>query len=413
MLTEKVYSGTLAVNRPGISGVDGLRQLHFDVDSRPFLILMELTIACDMACRHCRAESIHTPPTNELSTEEVMAIFDDLSRLGPPRPIVVLSGGDPLRREDLCELIGYATASGLTCAVSPAGTPLATKEMMNDIREAGAGTVSFSLDGATAKSHDSFRKVRGSFEATLAGAQNATEVGLRLQINSTISKETVHDLPGIAHLVSDLKANLWSVFFLVPTGRGTNLQPLDSHETEQVLQFLADISPVIPLKTTEAPAYRRIVAQRHSIRQHGGGEEKEKLYHNLKGTESDAPLYHFLHNKLSQLGPLETRHNNDRQRSRRSPLAVGDGRGVVFVSHFGEVYPSGFLPLSAGNVRDKPLTEIYATSALLRSLRNPDLLEGKCGRCEMREACGGSRAQAYAYTKNPLAEDPSCTYRPT
>ena len=241
MLTEKVYTTALPTEKPGMRGVDGLRQLHFDVDSRPFLVLMELTIACDMACRHCRAESIHTPPLNELSTEEIMAIFDDLSKLGPPRPIVVLSGGDPLRRDDLCELIGYATASGLTCAVSPAGTPLATKEMMNDIREAGAGTVSFSLDGANAKSHDSFRKVHGSFEATVAGAKNALEVGLRLQINSTISKETVAELPGIAHLVSELKANLWSVFFLVPTGRGNNLEPLDSYETEQVLQFLADI----------------------------------------------------------------------------------------------------------------------------------------------------------------------------
>ncbi|MCL5048872.1 MAG: TIGR04053 family radical SAM/SPASM domain-containing protein [Firmicutes bacterium] len=394
---------------------DGLRQLHFDIDSRPFLVLMELTIACDMACRHCRAESIHTPPDNELTTEDIMGIFDDLSKLGSPRPIVVLSGGDPLQRDDLCDLISYATASGLTCAVSPAGTQRATKEMLLAIREAGAGTVSFSIDGAGPKSHDSFRKVPGSFKMTVTGAKNALEVGLHLQINTTVTKETVYELPGIAHLVAELKANLWSIFFLVPTGRGNSLEPVTAYETEQVLNFLADISTMIPLKTTEAPAYRRIVTRRGLSGQLSKSSiDKTNYPHPEKVVEMDgnAHLYHELHEMFAALGPVESRQTTRHHRAGRSPLAVGDGKGVVFVSHFGEVFPSGFLPLSAGNVKDKSLTEIYATSPLLRSLRNPGLLEGKCGICEMRDTCGGSRAQAYAYSGNPLASDPSCIYQP-
>jgi len=394
---------------------DSLRQLHFDIDSRPFLILMELTIACDLACKHCRAESIHTPPENELSTEEIFSIFDDLSSLGSPRPIVVLSGGDPLRRDDLCELISYATASGLTCAVSPAGTTRVNKEVLRDIREAGAGTVSFSIDGASAKSHDRFRKVPGSFEMTVAGAKNALDAGLHLQINTTVCSETLDELPGIAHLVSDLKANLWSIFFLVPTGRGSALKAITPAETEQVLRFLADVSTLIPLKTTEAPAYRRIVASQR-LKQHLSKRSFDNQMASAASKDEimsgEMALYYKLHKMFAELGPVEERHGAGSHRTRRSPLAVGDGKGVVFISHFGEVYPSGFLPLSAGNVRDKSIIDIYATSPLLRSLRDPNLLEGKCGLCEMRDTCGGSRSQAYAYTGNPLAEDPSCIYQP-
>lgn len=386
--------------------VPEVRHLHYDLDERPFLVLFETTRACDLACSHCRAEAQSEPDPLELTTAEVTGVLDDLAGTGSPRPIVVLTGGDPFKRADLTGLIAHGSASGLAMAVSPSGTPLATEANLVAVRAAGAGAVSFSLDAPDADTHDAFRGVPGSFELTVDACRAARRVGLRLQVNSTITAATVDTLPEMARLVRELGAGLWSVFFLVSTGRGRQLGALGPDEIEDVLHLLADASASMALKTTEAPQFRRVLHQRAVAGPANPAGER-------------GPLYYRLHDRLmavldetAGLSPYRPVHGNDPTRSRRAPLAVGDGSGVVFVSHVGDVFPSGFLPLPVGNVRDPPLPAIYRNSPVLRALRDRDRLGGKCGRCEFRQSCGGSRSQAFAATGDPMAEDPNCSYRP-
>ncbi len=378
-----------------------VRRLHFDVGSRPFLVLIELTRACDLACRHCRAESVPERDPRELTTAELTALLDDLASLGAPRPRVVFTGGDPFHRPDLEQLVRHGASAGLSIAVSPAGTPRATPERFGALRRAGAVAASLSIDGAGPSTHDGFRRVDGSFDWTLQACRAAVAAGLRLQVNTTVSRETVADLPGIARLVTDLAVGMWSVFFMVPVGRAQQLQPLGPDETEDVLHFLHELAPRVPLKTTEAPAYRRVLLEGE-----GAGNSAWR----------PGPLFDGLHERLMAIWPdmpgaTGASHRGHAGR-RRAPLSVGDGRGVVFVSHVGDVQPSGFLPLVAGNVRDRPLTNLYRDSPLLRSLRDPGRLGGRCGRCDYVDSCGGSRAQAYGRSGDPLGEDASCAYVP-
>jgi len=382
----------------------GLRRLRFDVGNRPFLVLVELTRACELACRHCRAEAKRERDPDELTTTEIAAILDDLGSLGSPRPIVVFTGGDPLMRPDLIELVRHGVDAQLAVAVAPAGTPHATPVVLGELRRAGVSTVSFSLDGASASTHDSFRLTQGSFNWTVAACTAARRAGLRVQLNTTVTEETAHELPEVLDLARRLGVSLWSVFFLVPMGRGKALRPLSAEGIEDVLEFLFEAATVIPLKTTEAPQYRRIVLR------HGSGAPT--------GTAERGALYAELHDCLGGLGiPLRVRAEAGITAAsgaghRRPPLIVGDGQGVVFISSRGDVQPSGFLPLVAGNVRERPLAEIYADSELFRSLRDPGQLRGRCGRCEYRDSCGGSRARAFAANGDPLAEDPGCPYEP-
>ena len=384
----------------------GLRRLRFDVNTRPFLVLVELTRACDLACRHCRADSVAVRDPAELTTDELRAMLDDLASLGAPRPRVVFTGGDPLHRPDLDDLVSHGAAAGLSMAVSPAGTARATSERFAALRTAGATAVSLSIDGACPVTHDAFRRVTGSYGWTVRACEAATAAGLRLQINTTVSRDTVQDLPGIARLVADLGAVMWSVFFVVPVGRGQALLPLDAGDTEDVLHFLHGLAALLPLKTTEAPAYRRVVMQGPAGWRPG-------------------PLYDELSRRLAEVWPEAAARvgaggavangggeGESPAGLRRAPLAVGDGRGVVFVSHRGDVQPSGFLPLVAGNIRKAPLTEIYAGAPLLRNLRDPARLGGRCGQCEFAAVCGGSRSQAYGRSGDPLGEDGSCPYEP-
>ncbi len=376
-----------------------VRRLRFDLGARPFLVLFELTRACALACRHCRAESVPGRHPDELSRGEACAVLDDLASLGAPRPRVVLTGGDPLERPDLEEIVSHGSAAGLSISVSPAGTPRANPERLASLREAGAVAVSFSIDGASRAAHDDFRRVDGSFAWTLDGCRAAAAAGLRLQVNTTVCRETVLELPAVARLVSELGVAMWSVFFMVPVGRGRALRHLEADETEDVLHFLHELAVRMPLKTTEAPAYRRVTL------------ESERA----ESTWRPGALYRQLSESLAASWPAPspsaagTVGGSER---RRAPLSVGDGRGVVFVSHRGDVRPSGFLPIVAGNVRHTPLTRIYRSDPLLQSLRNPTAFGGRCGRCEFAELCGGSRAQAYGRTGDPLAEDGSCPYLP-
>ncbi len=383
----------------GAAGLRASRGVRFALSARPFLVLLELTRACALACAHCRAEAMGEPEPGELSTAEVRAVLEDLGALGSPRPHVVFTGGDPLRRADLDELVGVASRQHLAIGVSPAGTALASRARLEHLRRAGAGVVSFSLDGSDPPAHDGFRCVPGSFAWTLTGCRAARAAGLRLQVNTTVCAETVGELPGIARLVHSLDAGLWSVFFLVPLGRGRGLRCLSAADTEDVLAFLADVSTVVPLKTTEAPAYRRVLHERLSGQARPTGELYERLW---QGLEESWP----------EGAARAVAARRDRDAPRRAPLVVSDGRGVVFVSRTGTVQPSGFLPLPAGNVRDAPLTEIYRTSELLQRLRDRDALRGRCWRCDYAEICGGSRALAFAEGGDAFGEDPSCGHQP-
>jgi radical SAM protein len=380
-------------------GTTSVRRLRLDTSVRPFLVLFELTRACDLACRHCRAESVSNRDPFELTTDEVEAVLDDLAAMGPPRPRVIFTGGDPLRRPDLRALVAHGAKAGLSMGVSPAGTARATAANLAALRLCGATAMSFSIDGASPTTHDGFRGVDGSFAWTVDACRAAATVGLRVQVNTTVTASTVLELPGIARLVDELNLAMWSIFFVVPTGRADSSQALSATETEDVLAFLYDLAPRIPLKTTEAPAFRRLLVQRErAANAHDPGQ-----------------LYRRLHKELSEVWPSAEQLGSDHFTlggRRRAPLAVGDGRGVVFVSHTGDVQPSGFLPLVVGNVREAPLPVIYATAPLLRSLRDPTTYHGRCSYCELNSLCGGSRAQAYARSGDPLAEDPTCGYLP-
>ncbi len=374
----------------------GIRTLRHDPGDRPFIVIWEVTRACGLVCAHCRADAIPDRHPAELTTAEGRRLLDDLAALGTPRPLVVLTGGDPFERDDLEELVAYGTSLGLHMSLAPSVTPRFTRDRLQPLRDAGARAVSLSLDGATATTHDRFRGIDGVFAATIDGAALVRELGLRLQINTTVTAGSVVELPEVLRLVVGWGAALWSVFVLVPTGRGDALAGLDAHEIEDVLRWLHDVARLVAIKTTEAPHFRRVVLE--STRTGGA----------TTPPSAPGPLYEELHAASRDLfdGGVPAR------RTRRPPLDVNAGKGFVFVDHLGAAYPSGFLPIPIGSIRDRPLSQLYRESPLLRQLRDPDQLRGRCGRCEFRGVCGGSRSRAYAVTGDPLAEDPSCAYVP-
>ncbi|QIA27407.1 radical SAM protein [Thermaerobacter sp. PB12/4term] len=332
-----------------------------DFDRAPVILIWETTQACDLVCRHCRASAQPHRHPLELTTDEARRLVDEAAEMGTR--LFVFTGGDPLKRPDLNDLIRHAARRGLHPSVTPSATPLLTAERIRAMAEAGAEAIALSLDGDEAALHDAFRGWTGSFARTLEAARAVREAGLRLQINTTVTRLNWRRLDRIARLVAELGAGRWSVFFLVPTGRGATLEPLDAAEHEAVYRWLADLEGKVPfaIKTTEAPAYRRVLVER----------------------------------------------------GRPPRPAIGDGKGFCFVSHTGTIFPSGFLPLAAGNIRTSSLARIYRDSPLFRSLRDPAQLKGKCGRCPFRQLCGGSRARAYALTGDPLAEEPTCAYDPS
>ncbi len=371
-----------------------VRTLRHDPDLQPFIVIWEVTRACQLVCQHCRADAIRGRHPTELTTVEGHRLLADLATFGPPHPLVVLTGGDPFERDDLEDLVAYGTSLGLNMSLSPSVTPRLTSSTLRRLRDAGAKAVSLSLDGASAATHDGFRGVDGVFDATFPAARTIRDLGMRLQINTTVTRSTVVDLPEILDHVIGFGAALWSVFFLVPTGRGGSLDALDPAETEDVLHWLHEASRLVAIKTTEAPHYRRVVLERSD----GDGRPA-----------TPGSLYERLRAASPRLGRDPDGHV---RRAARPPLDVNAGKGFVFVDHLGAVYPSGFLPLPVGSVRHDPITDIYRDSPLLRQLRDPDALGGRCGRCEFRGVCGGSRSRAFAITGDPLAEDPACRYEP-
>jgi len=361
------------------AGARPSRPVMPDFDEAPFLVIWEVTRACDLACRHCRAEAVGQRHPAELTTDEGMALLADIRRFG--RPLLVLTGGDPLKRPDLFELIAEAKALGLPPGLSPSGTPLLTRAAIARARDAGAGIVSISFDAPTPEAHDAFRGVAGSFARSVRAARDVCELGLRLQVNSVVTRASRADLPRMAELVAGLGAARWEVFVLVPTGRGRAVEGLDADAGEAALHTLYQLGENAPFHLTvvEAPHYRRVAIERLAAR-------------------TGRPPLAVLADTTSGGG--------------RFLPGMNDGKGFAFVSHTGAVQPSGFLPLSGGNVRSRSIVDVYREAPLFRALRDPERLEGKCGRCPFRGVCGGSRARAYALTGNPFASDPTCAYEP-
>lgn len=367
-----------------------VRQVRHDINAKPFIAIWEVTRACQLVCKHCRADAQHEPAPGQLTTAEGKALLDSIATYDKPRPIVVLTGGDPFERGDLEELTEYGTSLGLNISLSPSVTPRLTRERLEGLKAVGGSALSLSLDGATAATHDYFRGFSGTFDRTVEMAEIVTDVGFRLQINSTITSNNVKEAPALLKRVIDMGAKLWSVFFLVPTGRGTGLGTLSPLEREDAMNWLHDVSNRVAIKTTEGPQYRRIVIQRSKGQPYEGGE-----------------LYTFLTEETERLlGPAE------HTRCPRPPMAINAGSGFVFIDHLGDVYPNGFLPMHCGNVKEQTLPDIYANSPVFKKLRDPQQWSGKCSVCEFASVCGGSRSTAFAMTGDPLASDPTCAYVP-
>ena len=336
-----------------------------DYSKTPLVVTWEVSQACELACDHCRAEANPDRCADELDLAEARTLFEQVASFSP-HPFLVLSGGDPLQRPDIFELLETAVDVGLTPSITPATTPLLDREVIERVAEIGVGRMALSLDGATAASHDAFRGENGTYETAIRAAEIARELDLSIQINTTVTAETAGELPEIARIVDDLDAAMWEVFFLVPTGRGAELGQLSPERAREVMAWLYEHSTEAPYRiiTVEAPFYRRVANE--LAQEDGGGRPR--------------------------VG------------------STGAGNGFVFVSHTGEVYPSGFLPLSAGNVRETPLPEIYRNAPLMEQLRERDAFVGPCGSCPFTSVCGGSRSRAYAATDNPFASDPLCPW---
>ncbi|MFQ5796147.1 MAG: TIGR04053 family radical SAM/SPASM domain-containing protein [Candidatus Bipolaricaulia bacterium] len=342
----------------------------------PLLVYWELTRACDLACQHCRAEAMNRRDPCELGLSEAKALIRQIRSFGDPAPHLVLTGGDPLKWPGFFKLLEYGTSLKLRLSVAPSGTYNLTRDVIRRLKFSGVNSISLSLDGSSPERHDAFRGVPGCFDWTIQATHFAHEAGLPLQVNTLVTADTLEDLPRIYRLMTELDIIRWSLFFLIPVGRGRLLGEIIPQQCEALHQWLYDLSKETPfaIKATEAPHFRRVTW----LRMRAEGREIDSIW--------------------------------------RSPVGMGfgvrDGNGIMFISHTGDVYPSGFLPLATGNVRESSPVEIYRNSELFRSIRDPRNYRGKCGRCEFNGICGGSRARAYAKTGDYLASDPLCPYQP-
>ena len=362
-----------------------------DYSAKPIFVCWETTKSCLLSCRHCRATALKGKVPGELDRDSGLRLIDQLVEFGEPYPALAADRGRPSMRSDVFDLIRYARGLGIYTAVAASVTPLLDRERIERLRDLEVEIISVSLDGATAEVHDRIRNIPGTFDATLEAIETARSVGIRLQVNTTVMKSNLRGLADIFHLAKERGAVAWEAFFLIRTGRGSALESPEPSECEEVTHFLYDATRYgIPVRTSEGPHFRRVFIQRRDGTEPPGGE-----------------LYARLHDRLLELegepkGPASLRLN-----------ATGDGRGIVFVAHDGEVYPSGFLPLSLGNVKDGKLRSIYTTHPLLVGLRTPSNLKGRCGSCEHKVICGGSRSRAYAESQDPYQEDPACAYIPS
>jgi len=362
-----------------------------DFDQAPFLVIWETTQACDLTCTHCRASAQPNRDPDELTTAEGERLLGEVAAMGTP--VFILSGGDPVKRPDLYQLVRHGKSLGLRMGTIPAATPSLGEDVVRELKEAGLDQMALSLDFPRADLHDAFRGVPGAFEKTMRAIEWAHKHALPLQINTTLFADSAPFLTEMADLVERFGIVFWEVFFLVPVGRGEGLKGLTSEQCEDLFAILYEVQrrARFVLKITEGQHYRRYVAQREAARAGAGAP--------TGGHPGAMPA-------------LLTRSEGPGQTVGLAPRGVNAGNGFAFVSHTGEVFPSGFLPLAGGSIRTQPFAEIYRSAPLFRELRNPDALMGRCGRCEYRQICGGSRSRAYALTGSYLATDPWCGYEP-
>lgn len=341
-------------------------------ENKPFIAIWETTQACDLVCKHCRASARPDRDSEELSTREAFALLDTFAE--EQVPLVILTGGDPAKRPDLVQLVAYGASLGLSMGLTPSATPLMTHALLGELKEAGLARLAMSIDGPNPETHDTFRGREGSFEQTVEMLRAAHDLGLPTQVNTTLHAGTLPHLKGLGQMMGQLKIQLWSVFVMVPTGRA-NLDLMPTADgVEAALLELAQISKQAPfaLKTTAGPHYRRIAL-----------EEKKRTGQDLV---------------IGARG--------------KQAMWVNEGRGFLFVSHRGDVYPSGFLPVPCGNVRERSPIEIYRNHPTFRLLRDSNALGGKCRACSFRQVCGGARARAFAMKGDLMAADPLCAYVP-
>ena len=373
-----------------------------DFNTNPFVVIWEMTRACDLACVHCRAAAQSRRSQFELTSPEGFRLIDQIAQLQPK--VFVITGGDPLKRDDVYDMIAYAKRSGLEPSVTPSATPLLTPEAIRKMKDHGVTRLAISLDHYYAEAHDDFRRVPGSFDLTIRAIEAARDNNIPVQINSTVSKHTAEDMPRMAELLSKYEnIVMWSVFFLVPTGRAKTADMIDPEEVETLFGRLYEISKRVKynVRTTEAMHYRRYVLQQMMREQ---GRSVDELIDPATGLVDASTV--FMHSPKPIGVQMQTGAIT------RSPKGVNEAKGFVFISHIGDVYPSGFLPLKAGNVKKESLVDIYRSSDLFMRLRDSANLKGKCGVCEYRELCGGSRSRAWSTTGDVFASDPICTYQP-
>lgn len=355
------------------------RMVHADFDQAPFTIAWEVTRACAYACVHCRADAQPHRDPRELSTEEAKVLIERLAAFGN-NPILIFTGGDPLMRPDVFELIAYAAERGLRCSLTPTATALPTRERLEKALQAGIRRVALSLDAPRPEIHDDFRKVKGSWQRTMDTLHRAHDVGLSVQVNTTVAKHNIDILHEMVPFIQEVGAVQWSVFFLVPTGRAMAEQMVTAEQHEQVFNWLYDLAQNAPfdIKATAAPMYRRVAIERKRAQNNG-----EPVTFQSAGFQYADGLH-------------------------RPTKGVNDGNGFLFISHIGEIQPSGFLPVTAGIVREDDIVDVYRNSPIFKDLRNPDKYKGVCGKCEYRHVCGGQRGRAYGITGDYLESDPAC-----
>lgn len=326
----------------------------------------------------------------ELSREDGMKLIDQLTEFGEPYPALLLTGGDPLMRDDFFDLIEHAKSLGLYVAVAASVSPKLNEATISRMQSFGVDIMSVSLDGATPETHDRLRGIRGTWENTIQSLHIAKQSGLKAQINTTVMRSNLEELADIFHIVRETGSVAWEVFFLIRTGRGAALESLEPSECEEVMHFLYDAAHYgIPVRTAEGPNFRRVRIQRERTPSSPNGELFLRLSNRLRALEGPPT-------SPPSLKSTQTR----------------DGKGIMFVAHDGEVYPSGFLPVNSGKVPEDSLGRIYRDSPLFLALRDASKLKGRCGRCEYKEICGGSRSRAFAEYDDPFAEDPACPYVP-
>ena len=363
---------------PGaLPGVGTVKPRGLVYDRAPMLVYWETTLACGLACRHCRATAEPERSPLELTTDEGQALLDRVLGFGDPLPHVVFTGGDPLRRPDLEELVVAATERGIGASLAPAVTPDLTKERLASLKAAGIQTISLSLDGSDPERHDGLRGVDGTFAMTMRAAEWAHEVGLPIQVNTLVTDTTLDDLPAVYDTVGTMGILRWSLFFLISVGRGSVLQEITPAQSEKLFHWLYGLSKEgrFQIKTTEATHYRRVAVR-----------------------------------------AMEAEGMTDEEIARTSVgrgFGIRDGNGIMFVSHDGNVFPSGFLPVAVGNVRSDDIVALYRDHPTFTSLRDTSQYKGRCGACPYVERCGGSRARAYAWTGDVLETDPLCPFVPT